>query len=159
MVVALLLDSCQDAAQPVGAGNPVPRAEEMEHGPEHLEVAVYMGRIQRFHQKWWLAGKSGNAELAAFYLHEMEEALEAIAEADVEEDGVKLRPLVESYGLATIERLEARLKADGVAAMHADAGQLVVNCNACHVASGYPFIRIQVPVEVHFPDQDFAPAN
>ncbi|MBK9176642.1 MAG: hypothetical protein IPM46_09975 [Flavobacteriales bacterium] len=158
LCMVVTLHSCEEAPQQEQAVG-VAHGVESEHNDGHFEVAVYMGRIQRYHQKWWLAGKMGNAELAGFYLHEMEEALEAIADADVEEDGVKLRPLVESYGLASIERLEAKLKAEGVAAMHADAGQLVLNCNACHVASGHSFIRIQEPDEVSFPDQDFAPAD
>lgn len=158
ILALVLFHSCDHTSQQDLKENAIKRGAE-EHGAEHLEVAVYMGRIQQYHQKWWLAGKLGNAELAAFYLHEMEEAMEAIAEADAEEDGVKLKPLMESYGLATIERLEAKLKAEGVSAMHAEAGQLVMNCNACHAASGHPFIRIRVPESVSFPDQVFAPVE
>src|SRR5690349_14889212 len=62
-----------------------PSADEEEHEgeEEHMEVAVYMGRIQAYHQKLWAAGEANNIELAAFYLHEMEEAMEEIAEGHV----------------------------------------------------------------------------
>lgn len=126
---------------------------------EHLELAVLMGRMQRFHQKWWEAGRQGNAALAAFYLHEMEEAMEEVVEAQVLEDGVDVSAHMRTFGLPIVEQLERRLKEEGVAAMHGDAQLLVNSCNACHIQCGYPFVRIQVPVSVHFPDQDFTPVE
>lgn len=132
-------------------------AQAVDHHGEHIEIAVHMGRIQRYHQKLWAAGREGNAELAAFYLHELEEAMEEIAEADVEEDGVRISPHMKAYGLGTVEALERILKEDGVEALHASSQLLVDACNACHAATGYSFIRIQVPGTVHYPDQDFAP--
>lgn len=128
-----------------------------QHPSEEVEVAVHMGRIQRYHQKWWAAGKVGNAELAAFYLHELEEAMEVIAQARLMEDGVDLSAHMNAYGVKTIEALEQVLKDQGVAAMHAESATLVNSCNGCHVATGHSFIRIQVPTAVDFPDQDFSP--
>ena len=65
-----------------------------------------MGRIQRYHQKLWLAGEAGNTELAKFYLHEMEEAMEEIAEGHVVEDSVDVSANMRTYGLATVELVE-----------------------------------------------------
>lgn len=126
---------------------------------EEIEVAEVMGRLQRFHEKWWAAGSAGNATLAAFYLHEMEESMEEIIDADVVEDGVSLAPLMRSFGVANIEKLEKILEKDGVKAMHAQGAVLVEACNACHGSAGYPFLRIRVPANSSFPDQDFTPAN
>lgn len=126
-------------------------------GDKHIELAVVMGRIQRYHQKLWASGQAGNAELAAFYLHELEEAMEEVVDAQVVEDGIDISALMRTYGISTIELLEKKLKEEGVAALHADAELLVNTCNSCHISSGHAFIRIQVPTAVYFPDQRFEP--
>ncbi|MCW5898486.1 MAG: hypothetical protein KIT10_04365 [Flavobacteriales bacterium] len=122
-----------------------------------MEVAVHMGRLQRYHQKWWAAGRAGNAELAAFYLHEMEEAMEEIAEADVVDEGVEVSKHMRTYGLPMVAELERLLKEQGVAEMTAQGDMLVNACNSCHAITGHPYLRIQVPESVHFPDQIFTP--
>jgi len=134
------------------------RIAELEHGGEaELEVAEIMGRLERHMTKWWAAGAAGNADLAAFYLHEMEEAFEELAEAGVEEEGVDVSAQVKVFGLPVIEALERRLRQEGVAAMHADAAMLVANCNGCHVATHHPYIRLREPAGVVFPAQEMAP--
>ncbi len=124
---------------------------------EHLEVAIVMGRIQRFHQKFWLAARAGNKELVEFYLHEMEEAMEEVADAGVIEEGIDVSEQMRIYGLSAIEELEKKMKSDGVEAVLSDGELLVNSCNSCHRTSGYPQIKIQVPQGDAFPDQDFAP--
>ncbi|HMC96250.1 MAG TPA: hypothetical protein VKG92_01225 [Flavobacteriales bacterium] len=136
-----------------------PAAEGEEHEEEELEVAVYMGRIQRYHQKLWEAGEAGNTELATFYLHEIDEAMEAIADAHVVDDGVDVSANMRAFGLKEVDHLQDVLKKDGVAALQVEQTTLANTCNSCHVASAHPFIRIQVPTHVDFPDQDFAPAK
>lgn len=139
----------------VGAQVTTPGAEEHED----IEVAVYMGRIQRFHQKWWLAGKAGNADLAKFYLHEMEEAMEEIADAGVTDEGVDVSAAMRTYGLTTVEHLEKTLEKEGVAAMHGEAAMFANTCTSCHLATGHGYIRIKEPAAVDFPDQDFSPVK
>ncbi len=132
-------------------------AEDEEH--EEIEVAVFMGRIQHFHQKWWLAGKAGNAPLAKFYLHEMEEAMEEIADANIIEDGVDLSEQMRTYGLTTVDHLSETLEKQGVTMMHAEAEMLANTCTSCHMVTKHPYIRIKVPADVSFPDQDFGPVK
>ena len=147
----------------IRGNGPAPVTVDTSHqGPvneehEEIEVAIIMGRIQRFHQKWWAAGHAGNAELAGFYLHEMEEAMEGIATARLIDEGVDVSAHMHTYGLAMVEVLEKKLKEHGVAAMHADAALLANTCSTCHVACGHPYLRIVPPTAVYFPDQDFAP--
>jgi hypothetical protein len=126
-------------------------------GEEDLEVAVHMGRMQRYHQKLWASARAGNAELAAFYLHELEEAMEAIADADIEEDGIRLTPHMNSYGLGMVEAMERTLASEGVEALLATLPVLVNGCNGCHSVTGHGFIVIQEPTAPNFHDQDFAP--
>lgn len=156
LVVALF--SLVRTPEPTGTKAPSQHAPEATEEHEEIEVAVHMGRIQRYHQKWWAAGHAGNAELAGFYLHEMEEAMEEIALARVVDEGIDISAHMRTYGLTTLEGLEKKLKEEGVAAMHADAGLLANTCTTCHVACGHPYLRIVPPTAVVIPDQDLAPA-
>jgi|GEM_PF-244176 len=146
------------AAQQQVQAPPATSGEQGE-GEEGIEVAVFMGRIQTYHQKLWAAGEAKNTDLAAFYLHEMEEAMESIADAHVIEDGVDVSAQMRVYGLDMVESFEARLRKDGIAAMHADGAVLANACNSCHMACGYPFIKVQVPTSVSYPDQVFTPVK
>lgn len=131
--------------------------EEEEH--EELEVAVIMGRIQRFHQKWWLAGKEGNTELAKFYLHELDEAMEEIADAHVTDDGVDVSAAMRTYGIKTIDQIATTLDKEGVSVMHGQAELMANMCTSCHVATDHGYIRIKQPDAASFPDQDFSLAK
>lgn len=140
---------------------PINRAPVQPHGvsgnDHEIELAVVMGRIQRFHQKFWLSVRAGNTELTRFYLHELEEGMEEIAEAGVMEDGIDVSANMRTYGLKVIEQLEDVLEKEGVRALEQQADLLVNSCNSCHKVSGYGMVMIQVPEDVRFPDQVFDP--
>ena len=139
-------------------GSAAPSAKEGEEHHDEIEVAIVMGRIQRFHQKYWLALRANNPELTQFYLHEMEEAMEEIADGNVEDDGIDISANMRTYGLQVNELLQDKLKKEGIAALQKESTSLVDACNACHTASGYDLIRIQVPDDAHvFPDQVMLP--
>ncbi len=57
---------------------------------EELEVAVLMQRFQWNVNKLYFAGMAGNKPLAGFYLHELEESMEDLAEHPIEENGQRL---------------------------------------------------------------------
>ncbi|MDQ3102124.1 MAG: hypothetical protein M3R08_12100 [Bacteroidota bacterium] len=131
---------------------------ENEAHEEEIEVAIIMGRIQRFHQKFWIAARAQNAPLAQFYLHEMEEAMEEIADAQLHDDGVDISTNMRTYGLAMNKHLQTILENQGVDQLLTGSGSLVKACNSCHVASGYEMIKIRIPPEdLTIPDQDMLP--
>jgi hypothetical protein len=136
------------------AERPLPQAQASEG---KYEVAVVMGRIQQYHQKWWAAGQTANAQLAAFYLHELEEAMEEVAEAKIMDDGIDVSQAMRTYGLPALAELERLLKEEGVQAMHAKGAIMTNACNACHQATQHEYIRLQEPSQLLFPDQVFTP--
>ncbi len=100
-----------------------------------------MTNFQRFAHKVGLSIRAGNAELADFYMHEIEENLEKIG--DIEEyDGHPvgalatgmLTPAVESVGDGLDDR-------NMVGAMEA-YNNMITACNACHLATEHGFIKI-----------------
>ena len=79
------------SSAPVSASVTVADSTEMEH--EELEVAVLMQRFQWNVNKLYFAGMAGNKPLAGFYLHELEESMEELAEHPIEENGQRLDDL------------------------------------------------------------------
>ncbi|MEO8067439.1 MAG: hypothetical protein ABI599_07090 [Flavobacteriales bacterium] len=126
-------------------------------GKVELEVAVYMGRIQQYAHKLWAAGKASNLPLAKFYLHEMDEAMEDLQHANIEDDGVPVSKHMETYGIRAIDGLADNLKANGLKDFDGQFALLVNTCNSCHDKCGYPFIRIAVPAAPPVGVQDFRP--
>ena len=133
----------------------VPDEEPAAQEGETIELAVYMGRLQLFSDKLYWAGKAKNEQLVDFYLHEMEEAMEEIHESNLIDEGVDISAMISSYGLAAIERMED-VELDS-ASFETGYSQLIQNCNACHAASNYSFVRIIVPTRPAFTNQDMTP--
>ncbi|MCC5931061.1 MAG: hypothetical protein JJU28_17575 [Cyclobacteriaceae bacterium] len=122
---------------------------------EEYELAKAMFYMQWHSGKLWFAGKNQNWELAAFYAHEVEETIEEIEEAQVEEDGHDISTLVHTMTLPFLEQVEEAIEKKDVVVFESAYKNLVQSCNACHQVTGKPFIKITIP-EVPFPgNQDF----
>lgn len=130
-------------------------ATEAEENEEY-ELAKAMFYMQWHAGKLWFAGKNENWELAAFYAHELEETIEEIEEAKVEEDGHDVSNLVHVMTLPYVEQVEDAIKQQDAAVFESAYKNLVYSCNACHQVTGKAFIKITIP-EVPFPgNQDFS---
>jgi len=160
-VVALVLSFAALYSSSSSKERPLHPVSEVHHtsGPVELELAVHMGRMQRYHHKLWLAGEAGNEELAHFYLHELEESMEEVAQARLVEDGVDISKHMATYGLATIRSLKEVMERDGVQALHGQSELLAKACTSCHLECQVPFLRIKVPMGAEFPGQDFLPVQ
>ncbi len=107
---------------------------------EEPELAALMATMQVYLHKLDLSVQHNNAELIAFYVHELEEVVETI-ENDVETyDGFPVGELTGTMMVAPIEALEnaARNQGNTDAAMQT----LVDTCNACHAATDHAFIKM-----------------
>ena len=125
----------------------MPAQEGGSEGKEEveLEVAVYMGRIQQYAHKLWAAGTAGNLPLAKFYVHEIDEAMEDLEQANINDDGVPVSAHMKTYGLSAVDAFADDMKANGLKDFAGQFGTLVNTCNSCHDKCGYPFIAIAVP--------------
>ena len=136
--------------------------EEEDEGHEHVsgkedpEVAVYMGRVHVYAQKLWASGQAGNLELAKFYQHEIEEVFEDLESANVMDDGIDISAQLRIYGLPAVEALEEHFEEQGLTDFAGAYDGLLNNCNACHMASGYPIVKVVPPTEAP-QGQDFSP--
>jgi hypothetical protein len=123
---------------------------------EEFELAKAMFYMQWHTGKLWFAGTNENWDLAAFYAHELEETIEEIEEAKVEEDGHDVSNLVHTMTLPFVEQVEEAIEKKDVVVFESAYQNLVQSCNACHQVTGKPFIKITIP-ELPFPgNQDFS---
>lgn len=117
---------------------------EAGHDAEEPELAQYMMRLQHWSHKATLALEARNAELAEFYLHEMEETIETIqAEAPTYEDQ-PVGDLTEDMLVPAVESLDGALEDRRWSAVDTRVQEVAHACNQCHATTGYDFIQINL---------------
>lgn len=122
---------------------PTSQAEGHHHEDSEIDLVMMMGRLQLFMNKLYFAGVNDNAELRDFYVHEIEETMEEIAEGNVQHEGVDISSNMKTYGLSQLELFEKALESDrGFDEVYSE---FINSCNSCHIVSKYPFIKITVP--------------
>ena len=113
-----------------------------------LDVAYHFTNL-------WFAGKHANWPLAQFYFNEARShILWAIRIVPVRKNGtadVKLAEIFEGFDGTVLSALQKRIEAQDQAGFTVAYRDALAGCNACHTASGKPFLRIVVPdaPEVH----------
>lgn len=148
VVLFSIQPGCNSNSEPA----PGVTAQATQSSEHEMELAVYMGRMQLYMNKLFFAGTVQNADLRDFYIHELEEAMEEIAEAKVIDDGVDISQNIEMFGLAQLEVFEKAI-AENPTQFTESYNAFVNSCNSCHVASKYPFIIIKEPTNPVFDNQ------
>lgn len=120
-------------------------AEESPHAEEEHVLLGSMGYFQRFSTKLYWAGQAENWPLAGFYVHELEEILEELEEADIIEEGESVSALIKEIPFPVIEALEKHIENQDQAAFETSYQMLINSCNACHARTKKGFIQIKVP--------------
>ncbi len=107
------------------------------------DLASAMGRLQVYLDKLWHAGVASNADLAEFYRHEIEEVMEDLIEAKIEDDGHDISMRIKQMALPAVEAMALK---DGFtqAGFEQDFMNLMNACNSCHQITDHGFIRLQV---------------
>lgn len=115
--------------------------------------------MQYFTQKVGLSLRASNFELADFYLHEMEELMEELAEID-SYDGYPIGKLTPAMLGPSVEKLEDAVDDRDAALALKTYSETITACNACHLATGKQVIRIvDRSTEPHNFLQDFQPVQ
>lgn len=112
--------------------------------PPEPELAAFMANLQHHTHKLNLSIAAENPELAAFYLHEVDEVAEQVEQLFPEHDGAPVAALVESLLHPRLRALRAALDASRWDEARSGLADLVAGCNACHAAAGHAFIRVEV---------------
>ncbi len=141
LLVVLILTGCRPSASA-----PEAAASQTQHSAEEEapELAAYMSDLQRWAHKAALSVEAQNGPLAEFYLHELEETVEAVQEGVPTYEGHAIGPLTEQILVPSLEALDAAVDAGDWPLAAERLRGVAQSCNTCHDATGHGFVRIQL---------------
>lgn len=147
----------QDAPLPGPVESPALRP--VAEGEKPPELALLMGDLQRLTHKMALSANEGNAELAAFYMHESIEQMKAIQEDAPEYEGQPVAMLIDRLGLPAYEQFKEALavKPPDKERLLAGLDIVIQSCNQCHATTQHQIIQITRGTEVNPFNQSFKP--
>lgn len=119
------------------------------------DLYVLMNQLQEQVHKLRYSIDNENAELADFYIHELEEAIEAITDANVEYQGQPVGQLTQNMLVPAVELLEDALDARDWIKVREKLGVMVQSCNNCHVSTGFSSIVVLEKAESNPFNQQF----
>ncbi|MGO4871618.1 MAG: hypothetical protein ACLPGW_13575 [Roseiarcus sp.] len=128
-----------------------------EAKPYVPDLGDLMSATQLRHFKLWFAGRSQNWELARYEIEEIRKSFEVAANYYPKLGDIDTASMFKTDGYATLDALDAAVEARSNAKFGAEFDKLTQACNACHRATHFGFIQIQVPTASPFSDQSFIP--
>ena len=129
--------------------------EENEEKTE-IEVVDKMMYIQHYHQKLYFSGVNANPALMKFYMHELEEKMEEIANGNVWSKNVNISENMRNYGLKQLDILRNGDNSTNEKFI-ANFSAFTAACNGCHKASNHPEIKIKLPENFSYTNQEYKP--
>ena len=124
---------------------------------EPVELADVMDKLQRHANKLFFSGKYENWPLAAFYVEEIEETVQALAMKEVLSGQMNVSAVMPPLLLPIIEELEHAVVDQDRARFQKHYQELIFSCNSCHAASQHAFIVIEDPRTPACDNQRFEP--
>ncbi len=114
-------------------------------------LGEYMLSVQMHHNKLWYAGKHANWELASFELGEIGEQLTHARQVNTDRPEIKSLPMLDPFldSLAMVVKNK-----DSLGFRHHFTG-LTNACNSCHKSVHFDFIRVKVPEQPMFTNQEW----
>lgn len=139
----------------------VRQLEPLPIEPVKVELAPYMGELQRLTHKLSLSVAAGHRELASFYAYESIELLRETQREVPEYEGHPVALLIDRLAIPRIEALQAGLEGPaeggGATVIETALAGVIDGCNECHRSTGHGFIRITTGSGVNPFNQDFTP--
>ncbi len=118
-------------------------------------LAVLMERMQTYTHKLQLSIEARNQPLVDFYIHELEETAEHVADNIPHYGDSPVGQLTREMLLPAIERLEDTVEAGEWPTSDARFVDVIRACNACHLVTGYEYLRV-APAKTNPFAQDFS---
>jgi hypothetical protein len=117
--------------------------QDAPHNTYTPGLAMQMHYIQMWTHKLALSVEAENEELAGFYHHELEEAIEDLIESIEEYDGYQIADLTQVMLVPALDAFEDALDGeDGWVVVKERFEALIQTCNSCHVATEHGYIVI-----------------
>ncbi|MEO0793634.1 MAG: hypothetical protein AAFX93_00645 [Verrucomicrobiota bacterium] len=119
---------------------------EASFTPKEKELASYMAELQVLSHKLGLSIDADNEPLIKFYLHESKVKIEEIQNELPEYEGVPVALYMDRMAWPAYKSLDQALASKSGYNSKAvrEAYRVLINsCNACHISSEHPYIRIK----------------
>jgi hypothetical protein len=111
-------------------------------GHHDHDFVGHMTRMQYFTHKLGLAVSAENSALQGYYVHEVEEVIEAVSEVE-EYKGIEVGKLVKTILEPAFEDLEHTMAKGSAEQIDRAYDGLLRACNACHDAADHGFLHIE----------------
>jgi hypothetical protein len=160
------LDSI-NAAVPTAQPPPAPQGTNLEARVAHLEtitpdVGQMMQSIQSHFAKLHYAAEARNWDLARFERQEIAEDLETVAAMKPQDNGVNLLGIISAFtnGVSgPMAQMNDAIAVSDRQLFRKAYQDMTSMCNACHQATGRPFIFITTPTNPPVFNQRWEPAS
>lgn len=119
-------------------------ADDDHHAGEESDVELIevMVSLQYFTHKLALSLDAKNGELVDFYIHELEESIEAMEAVPVY-GGFPIADLAKSMIAPQVEALETAAKQGDLQLANQRFAKVLQSCNSCHEITDHGFIKIE----------------
>jgi hypothetical protein len=122
-------------------------------------VGQLMTEAELHFAKLYFAGQARNWDLARFERGELEEALLTATALRPEERGVNISGIMDAFTNGPLKSMQEAIDVYDQPMFRKAYQDSVMMCNACHNATGRPFIVITVPTNPPVFNQRWAPAD
>lgn len=156
-----------NAPAPVVQPAPAPKGTNIEARVAHLEaitpdVGQVMQSVQSHFAKLHYAAEARNWDLVRFEREEIQEDLETVGVMKPEDNGVNLVGIISAFTnnvSGPMAQMNDAIAVSDRQLFRKSYQDMTAMCNACHQATGRPFIFITTPTNPPVFNQRWEPAN
>jgi cytochrome c553 len=127
-----------------------------DHGHGGVHLGAKMHELGRRFAAVWFAGEAGNTRMVDYQLHEMEEVISEIKEADPTEHGINVADQLDARILGQLETLETSVGSDK-AKFKKTYRSVMKQCTSCHADTEHGFINVKIPEYNPYPNLEMKP--
>ena len=110
-----------------------------------VHLGEHMRDIQYYTLKLGLSLQHRNQPLANFYVHEVDEAYEELADKKIEDDGIDISALLNELLDPKLKQLQLVIEKKDTEQFIPAYQALIQTCNSCHREAKHEFIVIEMP--------------
>lgn len=120
-------------------------------------LEVFMGTIQRQHEKLWFAARARNWPLADYQLGEMKEVMGVVQDLVPAYKNLPVKDMIDAVIVGPIAEMEQAIESKNYSLFVRSFDKITAACNSCHDGASRGFIRIRRPQRNVYSNQVFAP--
>lgn len=136
----LFLSQCSNSNT---EGEQISGENNRQQAAEEPELANFMATMQYHTHKLALSIEASNADLAKFYLHELEEATETVINEVSTYEGHEISTLTETMLEPQFDPVDEAVESADWEKAKEKLMDLTDSCNACHQSTDHGFVAVE----------------